>query len=159
MRRTPFKRPTPKPRPERERPALQLVPRHPDAPRGVMVRADAAAAPVPKREYVRSEALMRAYRLIPCQHCGADDGTVCGAHPNTGAAGKGMAIKADDHLAAALCHRCHAMIDQGSALTYEQRVSLQLAAHLKTVALLVLRGLWPPGVPLPAPCGAGIPRT
>jgi hypothetical protein len=150
LRRTPIKRAGPKPRPERERPALLLVARAADAPRGVMVRADAAASPVPKREYVRSEALMRAYRLIPCQHCGRDDGTVCGAHPNWSDSGKGMAIKACDARAASLCFTCHSALDQGARLTYEQRRAIHEAARLKTVALLVQRGLWPPGVPLPA---------
>jgi hypothetical protein len=44
--------------------------------------------------YVRSPALMKAYRLICCQHCGRDDGTVCGAHSNWAVHGKGRSIKA-----------------------------------------------------------------
>lgn len=147
LRRTPFKRSAPQ-RQDRPRNIPILIPRPAGAPRGVIARVVLGDA-VPKREYVRSEALMRAYRLIPCQHCGRDDGTVCGAHPNTAAAGKGGAIKADDNLCASLCYRCHLELDQGSRLTYEERVALQMRAHLKTVALLVLRGLWPAGVPLP----------
>ncbi len=49
-----------------------------------------------KFPYVRSDKLMRAYGKIPCQHCGADDGTVVGAHSNWSCHGKGRGIKARD---------------------------------------------------------------
>ena len=65
----------------------------------------------PKHQYIRSPALMKAYREIPCQHCGIEDGTVCGAHSNRGADGKGRSIKADDNKCASLCYRCRAELD------------------------------------------------
>lgn len=104
---------------------------------------------VPKREYIRSEALMRAYRLIHCQHCGRDDGTVCGAHSNWGEHGKGKSIKADDNRCASLCFTCHGMLDQGSILGRAERQALWAVAHQKTVRELTARGLWPAGVPVP----------
>ena len=104
----------------------------------------------PKRVYVRSEALMRAYRQLPCQHCGREDGTVCGAHPNWSDGGKGGHIKADDNLCASLCFSCHRALDQGSRLTYDERRALHEAARRKTLAELISRGLWPSEVPVPA---------
>ena len=103
----------------------------------------------PKHDYIRSPALMKAYRLIPCQNCGRDDGTVCGAHSNTGADGKGRAIKADDNCAASLCSKCHYEIDQGPNLSQSERVMLWIRAHVKTVRTLLARDLWPRGVPIP----------
>lgn len=102
----------------------------------------------PKHNYVRSPALMRAYRAIACQHCGKDDGTVCGAHSNWGG-GRGRAIKADDNLCASLCHACHMALDQGKTLSKQERIDLWAEAHQNTVQELVERGLWPDGVPKP----------
>ena len=150
LRRTPMRRAAPPARQLHARPHLVLIPRPADAPRGVMASAAGHARAVSKRGYVRSEALMRAYRLIPCQHCGRDDGTVCGAHPNRGDAGKGMGIKADDNLCASLCSFCHRELDQGSAWTEEYRKAVHEAARLNTLIELLRRGLWPFGVPMPA---------
>ncbi len=102
----------------------------------------------PKHNYVRSPALLKAAREIACQHCGADDGTVCAAHSNW-QGGKGKAIKADDNLVASLCYRCHSAIDQGSKLSKAERQQIWFAAHNKTVALLQARKLWPKDVPIP----------
>lgn len=105
--------------------------------------------PIKKHEYVRSKALREAYRLIPCQHCGRDDGTVCCAHANWGF-GKGGAIKADDNRGASLCSTCHVpLLDQGSKLSKAERQAMWWSAHCKTVELLLARGLWPADVPVP----------
>ncbi len=56
----------------------------------------------PKTEYIRSNKLMLRYRMLPCQNCGANDGTVCGAHSNQSKHGKGKGIKASDQYAASL---------------------------------------------------------
>ena len=134
-------------RPERER---TLQPLYRLARPCEAVRVSEAAAPVPKREYIRSKALREAYRLIPCQHCGRDDGTVCCAHSNWGIHGKGKSIKADDSLGASLCAACHVpLLDQGSALGRAERQALWWAAHVKTVTLLLADGHWPAGVPVP----------
>ena len=103
----------------------------------------------PKHQYIRSPALMKAYRQIPCQHCGAEDGTVCGAHSNRGADGKGKGIKADDSRAASLCYRCHAELDQGSFLTRAEREAMHEAARIKTQRELIRRDMWPASVPTP----------
>lgn len=106
-------------------------------------------AAIPKHQYVRSEALMRAYRLIPCQNCGKDDGTVCGAHSNWGEHGKGKGIKADDNRCASLCFTCHGILDQGSILSHAERYAIWTIAHVKTVRELLARNLWPKGVSIP----------
>lgn len=98
---------------------------------------------------VRSSALREACRAIPCQVCGADDGTVCAAHSNWQEHGKAGALKAGDANCAGLCWRCHADLDQGSRLSYEQRRAMWYRAWDRTVRLLVHRGLWPPDVPIP----------
>lgn len=104
---------------------------------------------IAKFTYVRSPRLMQAYRRIPCQHCGIDDGTVCGAHSNLAEHGKGRGIKASDNRAASLCHRCHMAVDQGRCMARAERVQVWTLAHVKTVLELVRRGLWPVGVPVP----------
>lgn len=109
-----------------------------------------AISPAPKREYVRSEALREAYRLIPCQNCGKEDGTVCCAHSNFSVHGKGGHIKADDSRGASLCAACHVpILDQGSKLTKAERRAMFWAAHIKTIPLLVSLGHWPAGVAVP----------
>lgn len=102
-----------------------------------------------KFDYIRSPTLMQAYRKIPCQACGIDDGTVCGAHSNMAEHGKGRGIKASDDQAASLCHRCHTEVDQGRTMSRTERVRVWTDARAKTVAELVRRGLWPAGVPVP----------
>ena len=93
----------------------------------------------PKTAYVRSKALMTAYRTIPCQNCGADDQTVCGAHSNASEHGKGRSIKASDDKCASLCHRCHTALDQGSEMSREERVRMWTEAHEKTMRALIER--------------------
>lgn len=106
----------------------------------------------PKTVAVRSPKLREAYRLIPCQWtgCGLDDGSVCCAHSNfTEFGGKGGHRKADDNYGAALCFRHHMALDQGSWMSYEERRDGWLAAHQRSVKLLIARNLWPANVPLP----------
>jgi hypothetical protein len=99
----------------------------------------------PKHQYVRSDKLMQAYRKIPCQHCGIDDGSVCGAHANGAKYGKGRGIKASDDRCASLCHACHMALDQGRTMTRTEREAMWEAAHIKTVDALKVLGLWPAG--------------
>ena len=103
----------------------------------------------PKHNYVRSKELLKNAREIPCQHCGADDGTVVAAHANWGG-GRGRSIKADDNLIASLCFNCHAELDQGKNLSKDERQALWLDAHIKTVQKLTNLGLWPAKVPTSA---------
>lgn len=102
----------------------------------------------PKHNYIRSKTLLRNAREIPCQHCGADDGTVVAAHTNWGS-GRGRGIKADDNMIASLCHKDHMMLDQGSTMTKAERQAMWQAAHIKTVEKLTKLGLWPDDVPIP----------
>lgn len=94
----------------------------------------------PKREPSRSEALRRMARKHGCQMrwvsgCRGDDtGTTVLAHPNSLAAGKGMARKADDHLGVYACYACHAALDQGRA-SAQEKASAMGAASARQVAL------------------------
>lgn len=118
--------------------------------RGVLAPVNASEfAAVPKRVAVRSQALLEACRLIPCQSCCAMDGTVCAAHSNWGEHGKGGQQKADDNRVAALCAVCHHALDQGSLLSGEERRAMWDAAHEHTVVALVGARLWPVETPLP----------
>jgi len=90
---------------------------------------------IAKFKYLRSKPLMELYRKIPCQRCGVDDGTVCGAHSNLAIHGKGRGIKASDEFCASLCHQCHAWLDFGSAIR-EEKTQAWNDAHTKTLNLL-----------------------
>ena len=84
----------------------------------------------------RNKKLLELVRQAPCQICGAQDGTVVGAHSNQLRDGKGKGIKAHDYRVAALCYKCHMEIDQGSALTKQQRFYEWDEAHRKTIGCL-----------------------
>jgi len=88
----------------------------------------------------RSEKLLAAARDLPCQRCGASDGTVVAAHSNQLRDGKGRSIKAHDYRIAALCYRCHMEIDQGSKMSREERVEAWESAHRRTIGALVEAG-------------------
>ena len=103
----------------------------------------------PKHQYVRSKPLMLACRKIPCQSCGADDGSVCGAHSNQSIHGKSRGLKSSDIYVASLCFECHYSVDQGRNMSRSERVDLWTKAHYKTVRELVRLGLWPVGVAVP----------
>jgi hypothetical protein len=103
----------------------------------------------PKFTYIRSPALLKACRELPCQYCGRQSGTVVAAHGNSASMGKGRGIKASDQYVASLCYTCHAAVDQGRNLTSEERWAIWWPAHQKTVRELHRLGLWPQDVPLP----------
>ena len=60
------------------------------------------------------------------------------AHRNEG---KGMGMKVDDSLTAALCVHCHAEIDQGKNLSRDERREAMDKAILNTLVQLTRRGL------------------
>lgn len=101
----------------------------------------------PKRQYVRSEKLLRLVADLDCQLCGSGS-FVQAAHTNWGG-GKGRSIKADDNLVAALCMHCHHDIDQGTKWSKRERQQAWWLAHRKTVDLLVETKRWPVDVPIP----------
>ncbi|MFA5606760.1 MAG: hypothetical protein WDA07_06185 [Leucobacter sp.] len=88
----------------------------------------------------RNSDLVTACRMLPCQHCGADDGTVVGAHSNQLRDGKGRGIKAHDCRVAALCASCHSEIDQGSRLTRYERIEMFEEAWRATMIEFFTRG-------------------
>ena len=89
----------------------------------------------PKTKYLRDKKRLEACRKIPCQHCGAEDGTVVAAHSNEGAHGKGRGIKASDEFVAALCFTCHANLDQGK-MSKDEKSQMWHNAHVKTIEML-----------------------
>ena len=90
-----------------------------------------------KQKTFRSEKWLRAVASLPCVHCGRE-GETQAAHRNQG---KGMGIKTDDCLTAALCQKCHSMIDQGNEGTRGWRRELMDEAILKTLVQLAKNGL------------------
>ena len=88
----------------------------------------------------RSQYLLEKVRESACQHCGARDGTVVAAHSNQLRDGKGKGIKAHDYRIAALCFKCHYELDQGKALTKDERREMWEEAHRRTVGWLFDNG-------------------
>lgn len=91
-----------------------------------------------------------AHRVQQCQNC--DRWTEHGcepAHQNGQESGKGIGIKGGDHRHAALCHDCHAFLDQGGngkdpsgqwAATREDKREMWIRAHLRTMDLYWAQG-------------------
>jgi len=88
----------------------------------------------------RNKKLLEACRELPCQHCGAQDGTVVAAHSNQLRDGKGRGLKAHDYRVASLCYTCHMELDQGANLSKQERIDMWEEAHRKTIGLLFERG-------------------
>ena len=86
----------------------------------------------------RNQRLLVAVRALPCQLCGAEDGTVCAAHMNLG---KGMGIKGSDAAIWAACFRCHTEYDQGKAMDRDAKRRLAYEMVAKTYIALAERGL------------------
>ena len=102
----------------------------------------------PKQTYKRSQKLLKMVANLPCQCCGMDNG-VQAAHSNwTEWGGKGKSLKASDEYTAALCLKCHFIIDQGAHLSKDERKDMWLKAHIATVEALGDR--WPTEVPKPS---------
>lgn len=95
-----------------------------------------------KFNYIRDTRILEFCRTLSCQACMAEDGTVVAAHSNQAKHGKGRGIKASDQYVAALCYRCHYMIDQGRE-SRDIKVAIWDAAHDRTKKHLKAAGLWP----------------
>ena len=89
----------------------------------------------------RNKKLLEIARLLPCQICGIEDGTVVAAHSNQLRDGKGRGLKASDFRIASLCFRCHAEADTSSTLTKVARIEMWEQAHRATMGELFERGL------------------
>lgn len=130
--------------------ARKPIPKHERAPMvrssiqlstpAVMRRVSDSAAlrvPLTKESTHRSEAWRRAVASLPCVLCHQPGRTQC-AHRNEG---KGMGLKVDDALSAALCDACHSEIDQGGTLTRDERRERMDRAILLTIQRLAREGL------------------
>ncbi len=91
----------------------------------------------PKDNAYRSDKWLRAVSTLHCMSC-FKEGETQAAHRNEG---KGMGIKTDDCLTAALCVKCHAEIDQGAHMTKAERRDLMNVMILMTLRELCKRGL------------------
>ena len=131
MKRTPFKAKTPE---RREAKQVQYVAR----PREVATASVQLpmAQPVLKDNRHESEAWRRAVAALPCVLCGRQGETQC-AHRNEG---KGMGLKTDDALSAAICAICHSEIDQGKTMTRDERRQRLDVAILLTIRALARAG-------------------
>jgi len=89
----------------------------------------------------RNKKLLELARLLPCQICGTEDGTVVAAHSNQLRDGKGRGLKSSDFRIASLCFRCHAEADTSSTLTKVARIEMWEQAHRATIGELFERGL------------------
>ncbi len=131
MKRTPFKA---KAAPKREAKQVAYVAR----PREVATASVQLpmAQPVLKDNRHESEAWRRAVAALPCVLCGREGLTQC-AHRNEL---KGVGLKTDDALTAALCAPCHSEIDQGKNFTREERRQRLDLAILLTIRALARAG-------------------
>ena len=98
-----------------------------------------------KTQYVRSKRLLEVVASLNCQNCGHYLSQA--AHSNWHG-GKGRGIKASDNYVAALCQSCHTEIDTGNTLSKDERQTMWLNAHIKTLHYLLLTDQWPHGVPV-----------
>ena len=89
----------------------------------------------------RNKKLLELARLLPCQICGIEDGTVVAAHSNQLRDGKGRGLKASDFRIASLCFHCHAEADTSSTLSKVARIEMWEQAHRATIGELFERGL------------------
>jgi hypothetical protein len=128
-------------KPERKLPA---VPETPPAPRARMFAANDAVVAVPKdrRELMPGDEarLWNHVRSLPCARCWREGNTEV-SHSNQLIDGKGRGLKSYPWRIAALCHECHAMIDQGKEFTKAERIAAWESAHRWTVGELFVRGL------------------
>ena len=85
----------------------------------------------PKFNYLRSEKLRKKVASLDCQLCGASGPSQC-SHSNQAIHGKGRSIKASDEFTAALCSRCHEMVDSSYSLSGEAREALWNEAYRNT---------------------------
>lgn len=84
----------------------------------------------------RSDKLRRLVASLPCVECGREQHTQA-AHSNLSEHGKGRSVKASDAAIMALCVECHAMLDQGSNLTRDERTQLTYRAIANTYITLI----------------------
>jgi hypothetical protein len=79
-------------------------------------------------------------RSLPCARCWKEGRTEV-SHSNWTIDGKGRSLKAYPWRVAALCHECHAMIDQGKDMGKGERMEAWDSAHRWTLGQLFERHL------------------
>ena len=88
----------------------------------------------------RSESLRRTVATLECMRCGVQGATQA-AHSNQLRDGKARGLKASDAAIAALCVACHTEIDQGRAMSKQERREAWDEAHRATLRALIERGM------------------
>lgn len=78
-------------------------------------------------------------RALPCARCWREGMTEV-SHSNQLQDGKGRSLKAYPWRVAALCHECHAFIDQGKGLGKVERIEAWDTAHRVTLGWLFRDG-------------------
>ena len=73
--------------------------------------------------------------------CNGNNETVVACHSNQLAHGKGMGTKAHDCFVAWGCSACHAAIDSGSQLSYEQKKDYWQRGHELTLLAMFEAGM------------------
>ena len=89
----------------------------------------------------RDKKLTQLARDQACVNCGANDGTTVWAHANGAEFGKGMGIKAHDCYGMFLCSICHHQLDQGFAMTRDEKREFTYRNICKTHLKLWQEGL------------------
>jgi hypothetical protein len=129
-----------KPYPRQPRPPLQRI----EGCRGVYAPASNEPVVVAKdqRDLLPgdTERLWKHIRTLPCARCWREGGTEV-SHSNQLIDGKGKSIKSYPWRVAALCHECHAMIDQGRDMSKTERMEAWNSAHRATLGWLFEKGL------------------
>lgn len=127
-----------------KRPTIERKPVPPYTLTREITQAARAFMAIPKHEAHRDRKLLDlAHKVHVCQSCGRHVEHGCEpAHANGALWGKGLAKKADDWAHAALCHPCHAWLDQGADMSpcghymgtrYGKR-EMWTRAHFKTMS-------------------------
>lgn len=94
----------------------------------------------------RSPKLLQAARGQECKVeiptiCNGDPATVVAAHANWQEYGKGGALKANDCFIAWACSACHAAIDEGNKLNYEEKRHYWQRGFERTVLAMFENGI------------------
>ncbi len=93
----------------------------------------------PKSKPLRSKKLRDFARGQSCVRCGADDGTIVGAHlAEQGWCGRG--IKCGDDRIAHLCRRCHELLDSAGRRWWKARDMLVQKTMQRVIADDDMRG-------------------
>jgi cytochrome c553 len=86
----------------------------------------------------RNKKILELARDVPCQSCGAMDGTVVACHSDQLRDAKGTGIKSHDFRVAYMCNRCHHEQGNGNKLNRQEKIEMWEEAHRKTIGWLFL---------------------